>query len=60
MTRAWIDAVEIIGSLASIAGLLLMLHVYQRELAIGADVRKLKQEEEAWHAGEETKTRHAG
>jgi hypothetical protein len=38
-----------VGSVASILGLLVSLYVLWRELALQADVTKLKKEEEDWH-----------
>jgi hypothetical protein len=40
------------GSLASIAGLLVSLYVLRKEKVIEEDVTMLKYEEEAWHEKE--------
>jgi hypothetical protein len=41
--------ISIIGSVASILGLIVSLYVLYREIAISKEVHTLKGEEEAWH-----------
>jgi hypothetical protein len=43
--------ISIIGSFASIIGLLVSLYVLYREVVISRQVDVLKGEEEAWHKG---------
>ena len=41
--------ISIIGSVASVLGLIVSLYVLYREIAISKEVHILKGEEEAWH-----------
>lgn len=40
---------NVVGNISSILGLLVSLYVLWRELALQADVTKLKKDEEDWH-----------
>jgi hypothetical protein len=41
--------ISVIGSAASVLGLIVSLYVLYREIAISKEVHLLKSEEEAWH-----------
>jgi hypothetical protein len=45
---AW-RVIDHAGSISSICGLVLCIHIYVRELKMARDVRNLKREEEQWH-----------
>ena len=45
----WVIWVGVMGSIASMLGLLVSVYVLWRELVLQHDVTVLKEEEEAWH-----------